>query len=226
MQSLSIRKFIRHYDLDLIIASHAGIAVGDMVWDAAGIIPPKLGKPGAPRNVYNALELVGQITSEEREQLQKQAADLELVDAGLPNLNIHISAHHAGDFRYPLIAKVLTDIDVEKVSSFNFANVRARVMPHGMRLTTDRQLEAVKRSTWKEYDMTIRRSFIITELYYGSISVALDTKVATTVDVGVLLEKGFTLASKDTISRTEVYSMDVNGVPFAMRTEMARRFTS
>jgi hypothetical protein len=226
MPTLSIRKFVRQYDLDLIIASHANIAVGDMVWDAAGITPPKLDKPGAPRNIFNALALMGQLTDEDREKLQRQASDVELATAGLANVGIHFSAEHAGDFRYPGIVNVTTHLDLKKVSSFSFENVRVRTMPNSMRLTTDRHLEAIKQEKWKEYDMTIRRSFIITELYYGSIAVSLDMKAANSADVNLLNAQGFTLKARDTINRIEIYSMDVNGVPFAMRTELVRRFAA
>jgi hypothetical protein len=226
MPSLSIRKFVRQYDLDLIVASSSSIAIGDMVWDAVGITHPKLDKPGAPRNIYNALEFIGQLDATDREELQKQASDLPLVDAGLANLSIHVAAEHAGDFQYPAIVNLSTNIDLEKISSFTFANVRARAMPNSMRLATDRLLEAAKQVKWKDYNMTIRRSFIITELYYGSISVSLDRKVASASDVSVLTQQGFALKTRDTLNRIEVYTMDANGVPFAMRTELARRFSS
>lgn len=226
MPSLSVRKFTRQYDLDLIIASNAGISVGDMVWDAVGIIPPRFGRRGAPSNVFNALELIGQIDQEQREALQRKARDLPLEAGALAGIEVHLDAEHSGDFKYPAMVAVASKIAVEKISAFNFGDIGVRRMSHGMRMTTDRALNEVKRSQWAKYDITVRRSFIITELYYGSVTVSLDTKVAVAADLQILTDQGFKLIASDTVNRTEVYRMDVADVPFAMRTELARRFTA
>ncbi|NVB39286.1 hypothetical protein G6O69_15690 [Pseudenhygromyxa sp. WMMC2535] len=224
--SYSPRKFQRIYDLDLIIASRANMAVGDMVWDAAGIIPPRLDRPGAPRNVFNALEVMEEISADERHRLQAVAEATPLGSGDMANISMHVEAHHAGGFEYPAITEVTTKIELDKLSAFNFSNIQVRAMSNDLRVRIDRLLNGVKNNQWGKYDMTIRRSFIITELYYGSISVCLDTKLAVAADVEVLTGAGFTLSGDDSVNRVETYTMDMPQVPFAMRLEMTKRFAS
>lgn len=226
MQSLSVRKFFRQLELEPIIASDESITVGDMVWDAAGITPAKFTKPGCPSNIFNALELIGQISSDERKSFQSQASDLPWLDAGLPNLTVHLDAEHAGDFKYPTIVNVTSQISVEKLSSFTFSDLRVRKMPAGMRLRIDRHLEEVKRDKWQEYSLKLRRADVLTQTWIGDVHVSVDTKVATDIDLSVLTKLGFVLGSKDTAHRVVTYTMSNVRVPFAMRTELVRRFAA
>jgi hypothetical protein len=226
MQSLSVKKFFRQLELEPIIASNASITVGDMVWDVAGITPPKFNKPGCPSNIFNALELVGEITTAERESFQSQASDLPWIEAGLPNLSVHLDAEHAGDFQYPLIAKVTSQIDVKKLSSFTFSDLRMRKMPNDMRLTLDRHLEQVKQKKWQEYDLKMRRADVLTQTWIGNVQVSIDTSVATDIDVGLLTKIGFNVESKNSVHRVMSYTMSNVTVPFAMRTELVRRFAA
>ncbi len=226
MPAISPRKFTNQYDLDLIIASNAGIAIGDLVWDAVGITPPKFDRPGAPRNVFNALDRLGVILAAEREALQSQAEQLPLVTGALADVSVHVDAEHAGDFRYPLLVDVTTKMSTSSLSSFSFGDIHVRRMSNGMRMIVDRLLESVRNSDWHEYDISIRRSFIITELYYGGITVSIDRKIAAAGDINLLTGLGFKLAGRDASTRVETYVMTTASVPFAMRTERLRRFAA
>jgi hypothetical protein len=226
MPSLSVKKFQNTYDLDLIIASHANLRVGDLVWDAIGIAPPKFGI--GPSNVFNALASVNAISEADCVAMQDQAkpSAIDLVPGALAGITMHVDAEHTGDFQYPAIVGVTSKISVDKLSSFQFGDIQVREMPNAMRRYIDRKLDGVERRDWHEANMKIRRSFIITELYYGKLSVSIDSNVAVDADIKVLTELGFKLKTTNGVHKIETYEMDTSQVPFAMRLERLTRFAS
>ena len=62
----------------------------------------------------------------------------------------------------------------EKLSKFTFADHQMREMNNLIRIRIDRYLEQMKATRWKEYDGSIRRVFMITELYYGTIQMVIE----------------------------------------------------
>ena len=213
----TIRQFLRKYDLDIIVPSDAGISLGDMVWDPV-VGPPRPDKNGAPTNVFNAFEYLGEIDEATRKACQQQARATQLEAAGLPERAITVEFQHVGRLEFPGIANLETKIEVERVLEFSFGDLQVRNMSHDMRLDIARRLDGIRQRDWKRYDMRVRRAFVITELYYGSIRISLDLQVRSEVDVAVLQAAGFELESHDSLLRKEVFKMDVQGVPFAMQT--------
>ena len=57
-----------------------------------------------------------------------------------------------------------------------------REMDDVIRIRIDRCLEEMKATKWREYDGSIRRVFMITELYYGTIKMVVEKQYSTELD--------------------------------------------
>ncbi len=92
-----------------------------------------------------------------------------------------------------------------------------------MRIQLDDLIEEMKEKKWKDYDSKIRRVFMITELYYGSIKIQLDKNLENEVDAEIArLDLG--VKNKTKVRKNIEYTFDSSNVPFAMRIERVKTF--
>jgi len=84
-------------------------------------------------------------------------------------------------------------------------------------------LAQLGRDRWREYDGSIHRVFMITELYYGSLEITIDpsreAEVQAALETGELKGK---LATRSQRKRSYVFSHQ--GLPLAMRLERVKHF--
>lgn len=84
-------------------------------------------------------------------------------------------------------------------------------------------LAQLGRDRWVEYDGSIRRVFMITELYYGSLEIptnqSREAKVQAALETGKLKGK---LAARNPRKRSYVFPHQ--GLPFAMRLARVKHF--
>ena len=86
---MEIRKFRSNYGLELITASHAGISLGDLVWDAlSGKV--SFSHPGMPNTIYSAFMDAGLIDEEES------------IFSGVKLVNHFAVIQPAGKYLYPV----------------------------------------------------------------------------------------------------------------------------
>ena len=81
----------------------------------------------------------------------------------------------------------------------------------------------MKATRWKEYDGRIRRVFMITELYYGTIRMVVEKQYSTELDV-LLQNTELEALSRIEGSHSVEYEFSHDNVPFAMRIERIRNF--
>ncbi len=92
-----------------------------------------------------------------------------------------------------------------------------------MRIKIDKFLEQMKANHWNEYDGRIRRVFLITELYYGTIRMVIEKQFSTELDT-ILKETKLEILSRSEGSHAVEYEFSHDNVPFAMRIERVRTF--
>ena len=98
-----------------------------------------------------------------------------------------------------------------------------REMDDLIRIRIDRLLEQMKASHWSDYDGSIRRVFLITELYYGTIRMVIEKRFTTQLET--ILKKADIQASEVLEGNHAVeYEFSHDNVPFAMRIERVRNF--
>jgi len=119
--------------------------------------------------------------------------------------------------------KIEGEFRLEKISKFTFGELQLREMDDMMRVKIDQYLELIKKKKWEDYDGRIRRVFMITEIYYGSIKLVVEKSSSGQFDAA--LEKtGLTVVSKSDGSRSMEYVSAYEKVLFDMRIEEVRTF--
>ena len=91
------------------------------------------------------------------------------------------------------------------------------------RTRIDNYLEILKKDNWKTYDGKIRRVYMITELYFGSIQLILSSDLKSELDSS-LRHADLKLLETVEFDKSIEYTFDHNKVPFAMRLEKMKGF--
>lgn len=221
---MELKKFRNRYDLELIPTSHEGIILGTLVWDPI-FGKPAFEHPGMPDHIYNAFLDAGIINSEEWQDALEAAKNEDLKEANLAVSSVDISIDLVSSIDQPLIGELESAFMLKSLKKFSFGELKVRFMSPLLRVQIDDYLEKLKSGNWKYYDGKIRRVFMITELYYGSVKIVIDKDMAsefklalkkTAMQIGKELELGAAIE----------YSFKHKNVPFAMKLEMIKGFTS
>ena len=219
---MEIRKFRSEYKLELIPASHAGIILGDLVWDPI-LGPPDFSRKGMPNTIYTAFLDAGLIGDSDWKEFKEENQDTALVDAHFAARHVDVNVEFISDLQHPKIGKISDEFKTEKLSKFTFRNLQMREMDDLMRIKIDRFLEQMKASRWSEYDGSIRRVYMITELYYGTLRMLIEKQFSTELETS--MQKADLQASgKSEGGHAVEYEFSHDNVPFAMRIERVRNF--
>ena len=219
---MEIRKFRRHYDLELIPAAHADLTPGTLVWDPL-LSKPRFAHKGMPNHLLNAFYDAALITMPEWEALMADLKAEPLVTAGLAEQSVKLDLEAGLEMEEPRLGRLEAHLDLSQVREFRFGQLELRRLSNPMRMELDDYLEVLRRERWAEYDGSIRRVFMITELYYGGLEITIDksqeAQVKAALEAGELSGE---LATKSQRKRSYVFSHQE--VPFAMRLERVKHF--
>lgn len=219
---MEIRKFRSKYNLELIPASHEGIALGDLVWDPI-LGPPDFSRKGMPNTIYTAFLDAGLIQRDEWEQFRRENQDTQLVNAHFAARHVDVNVEYVSELNHPKIGKISGDFRTEKLSKFTFGDLQMREMDDLIRIKIDQFLEQMKASHWSQYDGSIRRVFLITELYYGTIRLVIEKQLSTELEAS-LKKSALQVSGRSEGSHAVEYEFSHDNVPFAMRIERVRNF--
>jgi hypothetical protein len=219
---MEIRKFRRAYDLELIPASHEGIALGDLVWDPL-FGAPEFSRKGMPNTMYTAFLDAGLIDEKEWQRFREESLNTALFQAHFATRTVDVNVEFVNEFRHPKIGVITGELMTLRLSKFTFSNLQVRRMGDLLRIKIDRFLEEMKATKWSEYDGKIRRVFMITELYYGTIRLVVEKQYSGALDS--FIEKSrLEVLSRSEGSHAVEYEFSHDNVPFAMRIERVRNF--
>ena len=219
---MEIRKFRSAYDLELIPASHEGITLGDLVWDPI-FGAPEFSRKGMPNTIYTAFLDANLINQNEWELFGEENHNTTLIKAHLASRTVDVNVEFVNELQHPKIGKITGEFRSEKLSKFTFGDIQVREMDDLMRIKIDKFLEQMKANHWREYDGRIRRVFLITELYYGTIRMVIEKQFSTELDT-ILKETKLEILSRSEGSHAVEYEFSHDNVPFAMRIERVRTF--
>lgn len=219
---MEIRKFRKKYDLELIPASHEGIINGLLVWDPI-VGAPKLDHPGMPNHILNAFVDAGLVTADEYTEIYNDFKTIELAEAYLGISEVNTEIEVANEIAYPKIGELAQSFNLSANKKFSFGELKVKAMADISRMQLDDLIEEMKGKKWQEYDSKIRRVFMITELYYGSIKIQMDKSLENEVDAK-LAALNLGVKSKINVHKNIEYTFDSSNVPFAMRIERVKTF--
>jgi hypothetical protein len=224
MQAMELKKFRNRYDLELIPASHEGIILGTLVWDPI-FGKPAFEHPGMPDHIYNAFFDAGIIKLDEWQKALEAVKNEDLKEANLAIASVDINIDLVSSIDQPLIGELESALRLKSLKKFSFGELKVRLMSPLLRVQIDDYLEKLKSGNWKYYDGKIRRVFMITELYYGSVKIVIDKDMANDFTLG-LKKTGLKINKELELGTAIEYSFKHKNVPFAMKLEMIKGFTS
>lgn len=219
---MDIRKFRSHYKLELIPASHEGISLGDLVWDPL-IGAPDFSKKGMPNTIYNAFLDAGLISQKDWDQFKADYQNTPLIGAQLATRTVDVNIESVSDLQHPTLGMISGRFKSELLRKFTFGNLQMREMSDLDRIKIDGFLEVMKATRWSEYDGNIRRVFLITELYYGTIRMVVEKQFSAELEA-VMAKVELEAIHKTEGSHAVEYEFSHENVPFAMRIERVRSF--
>jgi len=220
--SMEIRKFRSKYKLELIPASHEGIFLGDLVWDPI-LGPPDFSRKGMPNTIYTAFLDAGLINEEDWKEFRQENQNTALVNAHFATRHVDVNVEFVTELQHPKIGLITSDFRTEKLSKFAFGDLQMREMDDLVRIKIDRFLEQMKASHWSEYDGSIRRVYLITELYYGTIRMVIEKQFSAEMEAS-LQKASLQASARSEGSHAVEYEFSHDNVPFAMRIERVRTF--
>lgn len=221
---MELKKFRNRYDLELIPASHEGIILGTLVWDPI-FGKPVFDHPGMPDHIFNAFLDAEIIKSEEWENSLSAARNQDLLEANLAVTSVDINIDLVTSLDQPLVGELGSSFKLKSIKKFSFGELKVRLMSPILRVQIDDYLEKLKAGNWKYYDGKIRRVFMITELYYGGIKIVIDKNVINDFTLAVK-NAGMEISKELELGTAIEYSFKHKNVPFAMKLEMIKGFTS
>jgi len=141
----------------------------------------------------------------------------------LADIVINMEANVVSTLENPVINELQQSFELKKVSQFHFGRLQVKTMSNLNRIRIDNYLEIIKKDNWKAYDGRIRRVYMITELYYGSLQLVLNRDFKNELDIS-LQQTPLKLIETVEFDKSIEYTFDHNKVPFAMRLEKVRAF--
>lgn len=219
---MEIKAFRNAYDLELIPVGIPSIILGTLVWDPV-FGPPVFDHPGMPNHLYNAFLSSGIIDENEFISSLEELRNHPRGPANLGTSNIDVDVSIAHEFNHPGIGELNQNFSLTKTRKFSFGNIEVRSIPELERVRIDSFLDILKKENWSQYDGKIRRVFLITELYYGSVRISIDKQYKNELEAGIASSTLDVTSTIDNHSQIE-YTFSHNDVPFAMRIERVRGF--
>ncbi len=181
---MEIKRFRNKYNLELIPASHENIILGNLVWDPI-IGKPKFDHPGMSEHIYNAFLDASIISRENWMKGIKELHKEKIKYAHLADIVINMEANVVSTLENPVITELQESFELKKVSQFHFGRLQVKTMSNLNRIRIDNYLEVIKKDNWKAYDGRIRRVYMITELYYGSLQLVLSRDFKNELDISL-----------------------------------------
>lgn len=219
---MDVKAFKQTYDADLIKASYESISLGKCVWDPI-IGPPQLHYAGIPDTIYDGLEEAAIIDSNTCDALHQAATSTPLEASQFAHLSVEMDAHVGVQLEYPSIVKLGASFDLNKKAEFSFGDITAKVLHTDLRRKIALYIEQLREQNWEHYDSKLRRLYIITQLFYGSVYITID--VESKADLEATAESvNLPITFKFQIGKKLVYSFVSANVPFAMTLEKVKPF--
>jgi hypothetical protein len=220
---MNLRVFSRNYDLDLIPGALSTLTMGKCVWDGGWFDKPSFDHGGMPNYVFNLFQQKGLITAEENESLLNSLRNLPLVEAAFAQESIDLEIEDALSVNVGEQLKIDVGFDLKRTLKISITNSKGRELPNSLRIQIDTMLDVIKEKYWDEYKNNLRKAYMITQLYYGTINITIDATMEATFEAAL---PNTNINAKHKLGNSIVYSFDNQNVPFAMRIVRIKHFNS
>lgn len=218
---LSIRQFSRKYDLEIIPVSYKNLTLCKCVWDAAIFGKPKFTHPKMPDYILATFLDAGIMTLAEAETYISKFRNQPLEKAAFFNINIDVETSVATEMELDAMVSLKNEVKAHKIEMFTFSNIQYKELEFADRAFINSKLDTIKAAHWDDYDQDLRRAFIITQLYYGTIKIYIKREFNQELNLST---KGFVLKNDIATNAILEYEFDNADLPFAMKLERVKHF--
>lgn len=218
---ITIKEFSRKYDLDIIPVSYEDLTLGKCVWDAGVFGKPKFSHGSMPDYVFSTFVSAGLMSLEDADDTLNRFRAQPLRKAAFFNVNIDIETSVAVDLELDDATRLKNEVKSDKIVKFTFSDIRYKEIEFKERFMMDEKLDRIKQNHWKEYDQDLRRAYLVTQLYYGTIKVYIKKEFENQLN---LTTKGFTLKGDVTSDSILEYEFNNSDLPFSMRLSRIKHF--
>ncbi len=221
---MNLRTFYTNYGLELIPVAMENLTLTKCVWDSGWFGKTSFIHKNMPNYILNAFVQKNLMTGTESESLLNSFRNLPKLEAHFSQTNIELDIEDAIEIDLKGQLDMKSTFNLKKVKSFTISNSKGISIPNSVRLSIDQMLDQIKDDYWNDYKTGLRRAYMITELYYGTLTIIIDSELET--DFETSLPDDSKIGNKLTIGRTIAYSFESLNVPFAMRLERIKHFNS
>ena len=163
-----LKPFTKLYNLHLLPVAHAGILLGNLVWKPFWGTP-KLSHPDMPNHISNALHDVELLNKAQWHNLIKEMDVNICQNANLTKIKIQ----NAFEVASGLLESI--GLDQSHLNETEISRVYTKIMDNKMRVKLDHYLEQLKtKKLMRTLFRNPRKVYLITELYYGRITVKVE----------------------------------------------------
>ena len=222
---MNLRTFYTNYGLELIPVAMENLTLTKCVWDGGWFNKTSFTHKNMPNYILNAFVQKNLMASAESDTLLNSFRNQPKVDAAFAQTNIELDIEDAIEIDLKGQLDTKSTFNLKKVKSFTISNSKGISIPNSVRLSIDQMLDQIKDEHWNDYKTGLRRAYMITELYYGTLTIAIDSDLEADFEAS-LPNIDTTIANKLVLGRTIAYSFESLNVPFAMRLERIKHFNS
>ena len=207
-----LKSFTKLYSLHLLPVEHTGILLGNLVWKPF-LGTPKLSHRGMPNHISNALHDVELLNKAQWHNLIKEMDVNICQNANLAKIKIQ----NAFEVASGLLESI--GLDQSHLNETEISRVCTKIMDNKMRVILDHYLEQLKtKKLTRMLFRNPRKVYIITELYYGRITVKVEKEYEMAFKLKIKNTK-WPVHTKINADTSNEYTFEHNEVPFAYKME-------
>ena len=207
-----LKSFTKLYSLHLLPVEHTGILLGNLVWKPF-LGTPKLSHRGMPNHISNALHDVELLNKAQWHNLIKEMDVNICQNANLAKIKIQ----NAFEVASGLLESI--GLDQSHLNETEISRVCTKIMDNKMRVILDHYLEQLKtKKLTRMLFRNPRKVYIITELYYGRITVKVEKEYEMAFKLKIKNTK-WPVHTKINANTSNEYTFEHNEVPFAYKME-------
>lgn len=215
---MHLKNFTKQYRLHLLPAAHTRIILGNLVWKPF-LGSPKHSHPGMPNHIGNALYDLGIINKSKWQHLLQNLDMAMCENAKLANIKIQ----QAHEVSASMLENIGLGFEHAYVLESSISKVCVKVMDNSMRVLLDNYLEQVSDNLLRALFRNPRKVYLITELYYGSVTLKVKKKHEMSFE-NRLVATQWPVHADLKGDKNHEYVFAHNEVPFAYKIERVKGF--
>jgi hypothetical protein len=222
---MNLRQFYKQYGLELIPVAMEDLTLTKCVWDGGWFSKPSFTQNHMPNYLLNSFVQKNIMSNAQSDSMLNSFRNQPKLETAFAKINIEFEIEDALELKINENIKLDASFNLKNIKSFDITESKGISIPNSTRLNIDQMLDELKDNYWDEYKNGLRRAYLISELYYGKLSITIDMDFESDFEVA-LPNSTQNYSNKLKLGRNITYEFENNKVPFAMKIERIKFFNS